>query len=67
MIDPHIEQIFKLPIVGDIRGRKMIVVVNDRLRSRVIMIKPPRRFALQQKVFVDEHVPPSEYQISITI
>src|SRR5262245_4396337 len=51
---PDREQALELAILGDVRRRQMVVIVEDRLRFRVLLIKEARRLALKQEILVEK-------------
>jgi len=53
-LEPNLEEIPKLPILGDILGRKVAVVIEDRLGLRKLVVKAARRHRAEEKVVVDE-------------
>jgi len=53
---PDLEEIGETAILGNIARREMAVVVEDRLRSRKLMIKPTRRVVRQQELFAKKTV-----------
>lgn len=53
-LQPNLEQIAELPIVSDVAGGQVAMVIKDRLFFRKVMIEPFGSAGLQQKIFVNE-------------
>src|SRR6185312_1304676 len=52
--EPDFKQIAKAPVLSDVFGRDMAVIVNDRLRFCVALVQFPRGAVLQEKIIVNE-------------
>ena len=52
--EPRLEKIVEAAIGGDVGGRKMRVIIEDRFGRGVSVIEAARRFGLEKKVVVDE-------------
>ena len=53
-LEPDLKQVGKAAVGGNVVGRKMAVVVEDRLSLGVLVEQTLRGFGVQQKIFVDE-------------
>jgi hypothetical protein len=52
--EPDFGEIGKLVVGCDISGRKMIVIIENWLRFRILVIEPLRRITVQQKIVVNK-------------
>ena len=52
--EPHLGEVGEAVVVGDLLGRKMAVIVEDRHCARVVEVQAPGSVVAQQKVFAQE-------------
>src|SRR4029077_13175900 len=50
-LKPYFEEVGKSPILGNVLGKKMTVIVEDGLRSSKPMVEAPRRLIRKEEVF----------------
>ena len=51
---PRFGQVVEAPVLGDLLGRQMAVVIEDRLFGRKAAVQPLGRFVAQQEIVMDE-------------
>jgi hypothetical protein len=56
-VEPDLGQRSKAVIVRDLVGRKVAVIVDDRLRSRELSIELDRRLRFEQEISVEKGSP----------
>jgi hypothetical protein len=53
-LQPDFEQVVEAPVFGHVLGRKVAVIVEDRLTFRIFVVETARGLSGQQKIFMDE-------------
>ena len=53
-LEPDLEQVVELPVLGDVARRQVVVVVEDRLLGGVALVQPPRRRGLKKEICAEE-------------
>ena len=53
-LEPDFAEVGKLAVVGNLRGRKVVVVIENRLVGSVLVVELLRVVGGEEEIFVDE-------------
>jgi hypothetical protein len=49
-VQPDLRQVVKSPVFGNLIGRQVTVVINDRHPGGMVMVQPPGSVGLKEKI-----------------